>query len=67
MTTRPSVRGAPTVTAVETVVKDVTVIVAAMAAKEERAVVADVTLDYHGPPTRRPARISWARAEPCGM
>lgn len=31
-----------------------------------RAVVAVAAIDYHGQPTRRPARNSWAMAVPCG-
>ena len=43
------------------------VIVNTKAAKEEKAAVAQVASDYHGLPMKRPAKISWARAVPCGM
>ena len=45
--------------------KDVA-IVNAEAAKEEKVAVARAASDYHGTPMRRPAKMSWARAVPCG-
>ena len=36
-------------------------------AAEEKAAVAHVASDYHGLPMKRPAKVSWARAVPCGM